>query len=189
VRLGVGFAHMRGLRIWLIGMVAYGAGLVPSAAARGVGWSALRRPLHVPHLEPGAACPVSHSDRSIDFARFGIARGIGPGPAYPIGMPRGVLAVSPATDGGAWAAQKVLWFVDPSYHGPVLVRGRRLDGPGLVRFDRGVLPAAELRLASGTTERPSFTRLRALGCYAYQIDGVGFSRVIVFRATGRLSSP
>ena len=180
---------MRGVRIWLIGMAACGAGFVPSVAARGVGWSSLRRPLHVPRLEPGAACPISHSDRSVDFARFGIARGIGPGPAYLIGMPRGVLFVVPSTDGGAWAAQKVLWFVHPSYRGPVLVRGRRLDAAGLVRFDRGVLPAAELRLAAGTTERPSFTRLRALGCYVYQIDGVGFSRVIVFRATGRVASP
>jgi len=32
----------------------------------------------------------------------------------------------------------------------VLVRGRRLDGPGLVRFGRGRTPASELRIAAGT---------------------------------------
>jgi hypothetical protein len=34
----------------------------------------------------------------------------------------------------------------------------------------------------GQRYRPSYTRLRAPGCYAYQIDGLTFSRVIVFRA-------
>ena len=28
----------------------------------------------------------------------------------------------------------------------------------------------------------SFTRVRAGGCYAYQVDGTNFSRVITFRA-------
>jgi hypothetical protein len=30
--------------------------------------------------------------------------------------------------------------------------------------------------------RPSYTRLRGPGCYAYQVDGTSFSRVVVFRA-------
>lgn len=177
---------MRSVRIWLIGLAACGAALVPQASARAGGWRALERPLHLPHLAPGAACPVSHTDVAVDFESFGIARGLGPGPAYPIGMDHGVLPVRRATDGGRWAGQKVLWFVHPRYYGPVLVRGRRLDGPGLVRFGRGAVPAPELRLPVGTSEQPSFTRLRATGCYAYQIDGNHFSRVIVFRATGRL---
>jgi len=173
------------LRNLLVGLAAFGAALAPSAIARDAGWSALERPLHLPHVVPGAACPISHSDAAVDFGKFGIARGLGPGPAYPI-LPRGILALVPAADGGRWAAQKVLWFVHPRYRGPVLVRGRRLDGSGLVRFDRGVVPPPELRLPAGTTERPSFTRLRAAGCYAYQIDGEDFSRVIVFRATGQM---
>ena len=177
---------MRRLVLWLVGVAALATALAPHAAARGDGWSALQRPLHLPHLAQGAACPVSHADRSVHFDRFGIARGIGPGPAYPIGLAHGVLVLVPSPEGGVWAGQKVLWFVHPRYRGPVLVRGRRLDGAGLVRFGRGVLPARELRLPAGTSEQPSFTRLRSLGCYAYQIDGVGFSRVIVFRATGSL---
>jgi hypothetical protein len=177
---------MRGIGILLVFLAAVAVGIAPAAAARDDDWSALHRPLHLPHLASGAACPVAHPDPAVDFSRFGVARGLGRGPAYPI-LPSGVLALVPATDGGRWAGQKVLWFVHPHYHGRVLVRGRRLDGPGLVRFDRGVVPAPELRVPAGTTEQPSFTRLRATGCYAYQIDGNGFSRVIVFRATGNLS--
>lgn len=30
--------------------------------------------------------------------------------------------------------------------------------------------------------RPSFTRVRAPGCYAYQVDGTGFTEIIVFQA-------
>ena len=177
---------MRRLALCVVGVAVVIGAFVPLAAARGDGWSALQRPLHLPHLAPGAACPVSHTDRSVYFDRFGIARGIGPGPAYPIGLAHGVLVLVPASEGGVWAVQKVLWFVHPRYGGRVLVRGRRLDGAGLVRFGRGVVPARELRLPAGTSEQPSFTRVRSLGCYAYQIDGVGFSRVIVFRATGSL---
>ena len=132
---------MRRLALWLVGVAAVGTALVPQAAARAVGWSALQRPLHLPHLARGAACPVSHADRAVHFDRFGIARGIGPGPAYPIGLAHGVLVLVPSVEGGIWAGQKVLWFVHPRYSGPVLVRGRRLDGPGLVRFGRGVVPA------------------------------------------------
>ena len=169
--------------IWLWCVVAVVA-TAPTASAHD---AELRRPLHLPHVKPGAACPVSHPDSSVDFAGFGIARGIGRGPAYPIGISRGVLFLAPAAGadaGSPWAGQKVLWFVHPRYRGAVLVRGRRLDGPGLVRFDRGMLPANELRIPAGTEERPSFTRLREAGCYGYQIDGASFSRIVVFRATG-----
>jgi hypothetical protein len=79
----------------------------------------------------------------------------------------------------------------------VLIRGRRLDGPQLVRFEgAGVrVPPAELRITPtasvtgnlgvpelGQRYRPSYTRLLAPGCYAHQIDGTTFSRIIVFRA-------
>jgi hypothetical protein len=66
----------------------------------------------------------------------------------------------------------------------VFVRGGRLDHPGRVRFDRGKVPALEMRIrkGNGPRDRPSYTRLRGPGCYAYQIDGATFSRVIVFGA-------
>jgi hypothetical protein len=88
-----------------------------------------------------------------------------------------------------WSGNKVMWVVAARYHGPVLVRGRQLDGPHLVRFQRGSPPPAEFRLGLGLTggtngvrRFPGATRVQAPGCYAYQIDGPSFSRVIVFEA-------
>ena len=88
-----------------------------------------------------------------------------------------------------WGGNKTMWIVAAGYRGPVLVRGRRLDGPELVRFERGAPPPAELELRTTLTSQgsavrriPSFTRVQAPGCYAYQIDGTTFSRTIVFEA-------
>jgi hypothetical protein len=154
-------------------------------------WSRLRaHPLRLPTLPAGFPCPVSRVDQRVDFHRYGIGDGIGSGPAYPIGLADGVLELVWNTTEfrGRWGGQKVLWWAHPRYRGPVLIRGGRLDAPGRVRFERGALPPLELRiprradpLARGRG-RPSYTRLRVPGCYAYQIDGLGFSRRIVFRA-------
>jgi len=167
----------------------------PSSHAGPQPWKALHRPLKVPRLAAGAECPVSKVDASVDFDSFGIGLGPGPGPAYPVGIGDGILKLAPAANFGSrdWMGQKTLWFVLPGYRGPVLVRGRQLDGPYRVRFDRGSLPPLELRIGAGESVywtrqplgsrgRPSYTRLRAPGCYGYQIDGRSFSRVIVFRA-------
>jgi hypothetical protein len=149
-------------------------------------------PLRLPTLAAGQSCPVS-SPRQLSPA---FAPGLGTGPAYPVGIPNGVLrfeypptAKNTVFGGSDWGGQKVLWVVDPSYHGPVLIRGRRLDGDESVRFDRGREPAQQLRLppapgntTGGWANYPSYTRLRAAGCYGYQIDGTSFSKVIVFRA-------
>jgi hypothetical protein len=97
--------------------------------------------------------------------------------------------------GSVWGGQKVLWFVAPRYRGPVLIRGARLDAADELRFERGLVPPAELRIEVGEKGgyppgfplvgqryRPSYTRLRAAGCYAYQVDGTSFSYAVVFRA-------
>jgi hypothetical protein len=86
-----------------------------------------------------------------------------------------------------WAGTKVLWAV-PTYTGPVLVRGRQLDGLGRVGFDlgpgwtRAVLP--EIRLTQGPTYglRPAATFVQTEGCYAYQVDTLHSSYRIVFEA-------
>lgn len=87
-----------------------------------------------------------------------------------------------------WSGNKVLWIAH-RYRGPVLIRGRQLDGPNEVRFGLDRIPATEMRWSSvggssrnGWQNRPSMTRLRAPGCYAWQVDGMTFSRVIVFEA-------
>ena len=160
-------------------------------------WSRLRRPLHVPRLAPGSPCPVSRASGDVGklvAAAFAGGRAWGPGPAYPwfgsASEPGLSFQYPPSRDslyhGSAWSGQKVLWRVDRRYSGPLLIRGRQLDGRNELRFDAGRVPPKEMRIASGVLgdwrDRPSFTRLRAPGCYDYQVDGTTFSRVIVFRA-------
>jgi hypothetical protein len=154
------------------------------------GWSILYRPLYVPRLAAGDPCPVSSLATGVDFAAFGVRPGYGPGPAYPIGFDAGTTLRLRWTEGDAtawpWGVQKVLWFVHPRYAGPLLIRGRQLDGPNLIRFDRGLKPPAEIRIEPNRSPdgrgRPSSTRLLTPGCYAYQLDGTSFSRLVVFRA-------
>ena len=94
----------------------------------------------------------------------------------------------------------MLWVIDPAYRGLVLMRGGQLDGPHALGFNGGVdqlgtdatepppifalrLVAPEPGTAAGQWANwPSQTRLQAPGCYAYQVDGSGFSSVIVFQA-------
>jgi hypothetical protein len=189
-------------------IVAAGLALVvaplSSAAPQDV-WKTLHRPFHLPVVAPGAPCPVSAMNTEFDFGKYGVANGIGRGPAYPIGFeqPGSILNVAFGTDrrgvfyGSKWGGNKVLWFVSPTYRGPVLIRGRQLDGTNRVRFEGAGLrvPPIELRLPRGSVitgnpgvndvgqrYRPSYTRLLSGGCYAYQIDGTTFSRIVVFRA-------
>jgi hypothetical protein len=119
---------------------------------------------------------------------FGIA--LGDGPVYPVGLEGGVLAMV-AHDGNY--LQKVLWISAPSYQGPVLIRGTRLDASGVVQFSTGGSgPTPEFKLpepgslsAGGQADWrdwPSYTTVPQLGCYAYQVDGTTFSSVIVFEA-------
>jgi hypothetical protein len=114
----------------------------------------------------------------------------GPGPAYPTLTTSDGRATLPYLVGWGyegWDGTKALWTV-PAYYGPYVVRGRQLDGPNELRFDQG--PAwtnrlnRELRLVGPHDDlNPAATYLRGPGCYAYQVDGRGFTYVIVFSAT------
>ena len=87
----------------------------------------------------------------------------------------------------------MLWLGAPTYTGPVLIRGVRLDNDSPVAFQLGggnpALP--EMQFPPGPPQNvstmqwrnwPSATLLRAPGCYAWQIDGTTFSIVVVFKA-------
>jgi hypothetical protein len=155
-------------------------------------WAKLRRPLHIPHIAPGSPCPVTPARRV--SPSFGTRPAQGPGPVYPIGgFPTLTFTYPPQRYqlwyGSSWSGNKVLWIARPSYRGRVLIRGRQLDGSRDARFGSGLNPSRELRLSSvggssagGWQNRPSYTRLRVPGCYAWQVDGTTFSRVIVFKA-------
>jgi len=176
----------------IVGLIA--AGLLPfgvSQATASDPWVKLHRPLEIPKLAPGARCPVTSAKRvSPDFAPAQ-----GSGPVYPAGTGRGLEFNYPPTRDQLWyptkwSGQKVIWIARESYAGPVLIRGRQVDGRNVLRFGRGSVPTRELRLLrSGTSigtwkgrHWGTYTRLRAPGCYAWQVDGAGFSKVIVFRA-------
>jgi hypothetical protein len=160
----------------------------PQPTPQGDDWADLRqRPLKLPAVAPGGACPTA-TGRAVS-PDFGPAAGNGP--VYAVGLGSGgVYDYSSTIEEGGWYYLKVLWVGSPSFKGPVLVRGRQVDGPAEMRFERGADPPKELRLhtdqagtsASRWTNWPTYTRLRAPGCYAYQVDAPGFSEVIVFKA-------
>jgi len=153
-----------------------------------------QRPLHIEKLKAGELCPVLRP-HSLSPA-FG--PGLGDGPVYPLGFSRsGVLHFeypppkNSTFAGSDWGGQKVLWVSNPKYDGPILIRGLQIDGSHQLRFGQGgatilrelAFPRhAADNWAGGWRNFPSYTRLRAPGCYAYQVDGAGFSDIIVFSA-------
>ncbi len=167
--------------------------------------ASLRRPLTLPRLLAGQPCPVSGSRRFGAGGGFSSAfRALGPGPFYLTGGGTISFDYPPTKDSGyagtGWGGAKVIWAVDPAYSGPLLIRGGQIDGNHGLRFDHYIdsigysgsgpgdgkayrdlaYPGASGRPILRTY--PSAIRLRAAGCYAMQVDGIGFSELIVFRA-------
>jgi len=161
--------------------------------------AALRRPMHLPHLAAGTRCPISPPARKVD-PNEGAA--LGPGPIYLVSL-FSHTAVMPFVQpsrtglfgGSSWGGQVLKWIGAPSYHGPVLVRGRKLTGRDGLGFGAGKIPLAEMDVPPfGAHMNPGgwqlwagYARLRSPGCYGLQVDGTTFSEVIIFRAC--LSSP
>ena len=156
-----------------------------------------QRPLQLPAMEKAAACPEPFI-RSVAGYDFQV---IGEGPVYSLFYLKAIGVngnVAVAKDGWHW--NKVVWARDPQYTGPIVIRGRQLDGPATLRFQwkRDGDPAPELahaslhvppyapgisRLTDGSgrwEEMMTWVVVRAPGCYGVQIDGVGFSAIIVF---------
>jgi hypothetical protein len=151
-------------------------------------WERLDRPFAVPSVPAGGPCPTSAPDPRGDLSRIGFAgTAWGPGPVYPAGLGDGTPVLNyaypppPDSGWGDWGGNKVNWLRDlTAYAGPVLIHGFELDGPNELGFGNGFLPARSMRARSRTT--PSYTRPAGDGCYAYQVDGLGFSYPIVFEA-------
>jgi len=161
---------------------------VPTAAPDP--WQPLRRPLVLPVLPAGAACPKTPSKAvNPDSGLFAA----GDGPAYPAGL--GVYSGVITRPGAVGTTQGIRldWFIEPGYSGPVLVRGRQIDGPNDTRFSSANLvngpasPGSELHL-TGTGDVPSgsgwrrwntYLETTAPGCYAFQMDGASFSDIVV----------
>jgi len=142
----------------------------------------LARPLQLPLVPAGSACPVS----PVAARELKISNPRGSGPFYLGGpMPQG---------GYAW--NKTVWVLVDSAQGPVLFRGRRVDGAGSLRFsgspadpsDHGVTPSGGVSETFYTSvivhaDADAFYIYPATsGCYALQVDGPSFQEVIVISA-------
>jgi hypothetical protein len=172
-----------------------------ATASEGWSWETLRRPVQLPAIAPGTPCPHPE-ERALDP---GLGSGLGEGPVYPV-QP-GLLDSGMPVEGDWWG-HKVPWASSPDYRGPALVRVYKLnesDGQfelADVRFSyqpgwsAPMEVSPELRLQpgeKGSIEMPGLGRgwrgwtsnflVRTRGCYAYQIDGLGFTQSIVFEIT------
>jgi hypothetical protein len=155
---------------------------------------ALRRPLHLPGLGASGSCRTS-AGADFDNGQFG-GVALGSRPVQPLILgnsgdaKHGVVRFSRRPDG--WWYVKTLWFSHSTYQGPIFIRGREVGGTGKIGFgevptlfDPQLPPQPTLNGRDGWREWPGATFIRNLGCYAWQIDGSGFSHVVIFRAIKR----
>jgi hypothetical protein len=180
-----------GLLLALAMLAMAQVGAAASSATPPTVWKSLHRPLHLPQLRKGAPCPRTKAGRAAPAT--GYTLGTGPvyvvlGFSYPPPDRRGVVHLKDGKVRWGWHWVKTLWAFSPRYRGPVLIRGRRLDGRWPVKFV--VLPHryAELRVprriprrADGWSYLPSGSGYQATGCYGFQMDGRSFSRVVIFK--------
>jgi hypothetical protein len=145
-------------------------------------------PLRLPEVPAGAACPVTAARPW--FGPGAAARVLGDGPLYPIadyfrGETELELRPDDRQPDGSYE-RKVRW-IGAGYAGPVLVRAARIDVPGVAgatfsyvgeRRDGGHYA----ELTEENNDLPATTTVTGPGCFAYQVDGITFSRTIVFRA-------
>ncbi|MGH2828957.1 MAG: hypothetical protein ACRDJM_00585 [Actinomycetota bacterium] len=145
-------------------------------------------------LSPGEPCPRPRG-RSV-HSDLGLAFGDGPVYAILTGAPQdtgvGLVRYGAAASNANGAAVKVLWVWDGRYNGGVLVRGRRIDAPGSIPIEAEppaqaagatvTFPGGEPLDRSGWHVWGSTARFGAAGCYAFLVDGIGFSSSIVFEA-------
>ncbi len=154
------------------------------------------RPLKLPMVKKGSACPVSKSSReTVPHVGYIFCSGCpfyGSGPAY----------FAPAwfdeTTGHVLLSKrmphvqgrygiKTAWVSKPDYSGPILARARRLDGDEEVNFDVGGHEGRDLQLSAPARDDsskwsfwPSYIILSRPGCYGMQIDTTQGSDVVIF---------
>jgi hypothetical protein len=155
--------------------------------------SVLSRPLHFPVLRPGQGCPATPGHPLHTSLFSGTALGTGQvrvmvesqaGAAR-----RGIAKLLTHTSAPGWYGFKTLWFSVPSYQGPFVIRATRLGAPGPIAMGEAprlgplvVPPGAVMNEAGGYRQAPGGTWVKSPGCYAWQVDGLTFSDIIVVRA-------
>lgn len=151
-------------------------GEVTTSSVNPSGTALESRPLHLPSIPTTAPCPVSPET---NLPTRGVEVNGMPVPEY--GFGRGPVYLSGQL---AWFAGVFgMLVVSPTYSGPALARGHRLDESGGFPFTS---PAGKLVIpeAKGTKGwrilGSSINQKVAPGCYGVQVDGSNFSDVIVF---------
>lgn len=171
----------------------------PTATATPIiDWTTLEsKPLHLPTLMPGAACPVTPSRQNVSPDRQYV---VGQGPAYIVSqIPITSIAFDdpgPLDPGSPWKISKVFWQLPATLTGPAIVRGRELGGTQTVMFNGGLGQTTEnpqgtepilsdLRLSGNGqwNTYTTFVRIQVVGCYAFQTDSLNATDVIVIQAT------
>jgi hypothetical protein len=158
--------------------------------------SLLARPLHFPALALGGRCPVSNGS-TLDTSDF-TGAALGSGPVRVLLADRGDVLRGRVdlgtSEAPGWYALETLWIAMPGYSGPFVVRAARLGARGPIEVQpggTGLGPgSSRLIVAAGPTSNtldgyrtvPGSTWVKSPGCYAWQIDGRGFSNIVVVDA-------
>jgi hypothetical protein len=154
--------------------------------------AALNRPLHFPALRTDQRCPASPG-RPVSTTDFGgIALGNGPVRVVVADagdLRHGVAVLINPTSAPPWLGLKTLWFSMPAYQGPFVIRAKRLGAPGPVALGGQpataplvVPPGPTLNGTGGWREAPGALWVKTPGCYAWQVDGLTFSELIIVQA-------
>jgi hypothetical protein len=142
-----------------------------------------RRPVRLPGLGRDGACPATRAaGPPMTRARPVAAVAVGRGPVYPV-------LFRADADGRLDRAAVAYWDAPEPPGGVVIVRGHRLGAPeDRVRFLSDRQQPSLVHVLDPATAHPAGprghwwrpTRLRVgAGCYGLQIDGPGFSEVLV----------
>jgi hypothetical protein len=145
--------------------------------------AALRRPLRLPSLRRDGSCPTSPAvGPPITPAHPVAAAAVGDGPVYPV-------LFRATADGRLDRSAVAYWDAPTPLGGPVIIRGHRLGAPrDRIRFQDDRQRSRLVHVLDPILSHPAGprgrwwppTRLRAgAGCYGLQIDGPGFSQVLV----------
>jgi hypothetical protein len=101
----------------------------------------------------------------------------------------GVAVLINPTSAPPWLGLKTLWFSPPAYQGPYIIRDERLGRPGPVALGEGpvvaplvVPPGPTVNGGEGWREAPGGLWVKSPGRYAWQVDGLTFSEVIIVHA-------
>ncbi len=163
---------------------------------------ALRRPFKVPRLRVGERCPTSTARNFSNSYIGGVSLGnvpVRPGIGNGVDLKHGRIVLGTTEDPG-WFAIKTVWFSLPSYHGPWSVRAARLRGSGRIELGSepaprpgpggpqfsptvvGAAPGDTINTGAGYRTDPRTTWISAPGCYAFEVNGLGFNELMVFQA-------